>query len=188
MSGKFPINHNPSGPWQPFDSDWFGRPPRHQARFKVYRQGSLLTFLFQADKKPEHNSSLKPGDFVEGLWEHDVAELFIRVPSGRYVELNLGPSGAWWCAEFSAYRQRRAVLRCPTVQTQTAATETAFWEASLTVERGDLPFAESDWETAHWNVTAILSPQQPEYLSFGHRLGGDPDFHLEKNFLAAEWL
>ncbi len=45
--------------------------------------------------------------FVEGLWEHDVAEFFLLDRRrGTYQEYNLSPGGAWWAAAFSAPRVR----------------------------------------------------------------------------------
>jgi predicted amidohydrolase len=48
----------------------------------------------------------RPGLFMPGLWEHDVAELFIAHPGGRYFEFNLSPNAAWWSCEFKAPRVR----------------------------------------------------------------------------------
>ncbi|HMS54841.1 MAG TPA: hypothetical protein PKA27_05530 [Fimbriimonadaceae bacterium] len=43
--------------------------------------------------------------FVYGLWREDCVELFIaNRDTGRYVEFNFSPSGAWWSRVFEGIR------------------------------------------------------------------------------------
>lgn len=45
------------------------------------------------------------GGFTPELWRQDVAECFLGNPrSGRYIEFNLSPGGAWWACVFTAPR------------------------------------------------------------------------------------
>ena len=164
--------------------DWFGQPARYQAEYTLSLLGTRLRFGFRAQKPPQCDLELRAGDFVEGLWESDVAELFLMGPSGRYQELNLSPSGAWWCATFSGYRQRDSVLRCPSVKTS-AQWDSGSWEAELSLDLADLPvLADSDLSRARLHVASILDPERPEYLCLGHVGGGQPDFHRAENFLS----
>ncbi len=168
--------------WFPLDRDWFGQPVEHAARFRLQYDGEVLRFSFWVDKAPQADASRTPGEFVEGLWEQEVAELFLRAPDGRYLELNVSPYGAWWCAAFSAYRERQQVLT-PASAELTSELGHDWWSCSLSLKVQDLLLlAEVGWGAIGLNVTAILCPEQPVYLCWGHRDGGEPDFHLPSNF------
>jgi hypothetical protein len=170
-------------PTQPFDLDWFGNPPRYPAHFTLSLRGNFLHYQFWTAKAPDCDRSYRSGDFVEGLWERDVAELFLMGPQGNYHEFNLSPSGAWWCASFSGYRQRIAARPCPSVQVSSSS-EGPSWTASLLVDLRDIPCLEgAGLQRAQISVTAILDPAQPEYLCSGHQSGGQPDFHRASTFL-----
>jgi hypothetical protein len=164
--------------------DWFGRPTRHEASFRLSLQAGTLLYEFWANKAPQADLSHRPGDFVEGLWEHDVAELFIMAPEGRYQELNLSPCGAWWSATFDEYRKRSAAWRCPSVSTDAGWDDRSWW-AKLAINLEDLVVLEGrGLEEAWLNVAAILDPESPEYLCLGAGAqAGEPDFHRNVNFL-----
>lgn len=173
----------PIGLQQSFVADWFGQPPRHRAHFCLKLQSGLLHYQFRVEKSAEFDTRHQPGDFIEGLWERDVAELFLMGPGGHYHEFNLSPSGAWWCASFSGYRQRIQALPCPSARVSSRV-EPDVWSASLTVDLHDIPCLEGKGlEQARLSVTSILCPGQPEYLCSGHQSGGTPDFHLASTFL-----
>jgi hypothetical protein len=186
MNLSVPVHHSTEGPEQALELDWFGQAARYPASFRLSLQDGLLTYSFSALKTPECEITHQAGDFVEGLWERDVAELFVMGPLGEYQEFNLSPRGAWWCAVFSGYRQRAAVLPCPSAQVW-AEWGDGFWSARLSVDINDLPVLQGQGlQEARLNVTAILNPDQPEYLCFGHQGGGDPDFHRAENFLPVD--
>ena len=105
-------------------------------------------------------------------------------PTGRYHEINLAPTGAWWSAVFSSYRARETPLRPITVRTSALSTGT-LWSASLSIDLDDLPTVgdRAGLRAARLSVTAILSPREPEYLCHGHRSGGEPDYHRASGFL-----
>lgn len=174
--------------WYSLPSDWFGQPARHPARYRIQCEAGVLRFSFWVDKAPQADASLRPGAFVEGLWENDVAELFVMADDGRYLEFNLSPYGAWWCAEFSAYRQRVRTLQLPSAEVS-AEQGDDWWSCSLSLRADEIPpIAEAGWSQIRLNVTAILDPEQPEYLCSGHQDGGEPDFHLASSFLSPTHL
>lgn len=182
MDGTILLAEGSEGGLQDLRLDWFGRPARHRAGFRLWRDGDFLGYRFEAEKAAQCDTNLRPGDFVEGLWEQDVAELFLMGPDGRYQELNLSPGGAWWCATFSGYRQREEVLQCPSARTR-AGVEAGRWWAELRLSIGDIPvMKEGGWQAARLHVASILDPNDPEYLCSGHHSGGEPDFHREQNF------
>lgn len=166
-----------------FSRDWFGRPARYPARFALWLDADRLHYRFRVPKAPECDLTLSPGDFVEGLWEQDVAELFVMGPDGRYQEFNLSPSGAWWCATFSGYREGATAFSCESMITE-ATYDDGSWTASLSVDLSDLVVLPAEGlPMARLSVTAILSPRDPEYLCWGHQHGGEPDFHRSGAFL-----
>ena len=182
MQSALRLASESEGPLQDIPSDWFGRPPRHRASYRLWLNKDILGFRFVAEKSAQCDMALRPGDFVEGLWEQDVAELFLMGPDGRYQELNLSPRGAWWCALFSGYRQRQNAFQAPSVQTR-AGSETGRWWAELYLNVRDIPvLGEGGWQTARLHVASILNPDAPEYLCSGHHAGGEPDFHSAGNF------
>lgn len=182
MTAHIPIADSPSSPPTPIARDWFGEPARHRAAFRLWLASERLHFYFQAGKAPECDLTLQPGDFVEGLWHKDVAELFLMGPDGRYQELNLSPRGAWWCAVFSGYRQREKAWAPPGVEVAGGRDDGRWW-AELSIPLSDLEvLPPGGLSQARLNVAAILGPERPEYLSFGHHQGGEPDFHDERNF------
>lgn len=188
MSGSLLIHHGPHAPWQEFNADWYGHRPRHAASFSLGLEHDILTYRFRAEKPAECDTGLRPGQFVEGLWEQDVAELFVMAPNRRYQEFNLSPTGAWWCAAFSDYRQLESPL--PHLPLEVKAEQTASsWTVSMTVCLGDLAVLNGlEPQLAQWNVCAILSPPDPVYLCLGSRQSGQPDFHLAENFLTPHFV
>ena len=168
----------PSG----WESDWFGLPVRYQSHFRFALHQGRLTFYFAVNKEPECED-LPSGTFRAGLWERDVAEFFLMSPGGDYQEFNLSPRGAWWSASFSSYRQQSEELPCPSVVVA-ARCGGGRWTAQLSVALADIkPLQGFSLSQCRLNPTAILAPGQPEYLCYGHCSGGQPDFHLEDNFL-----
>jgi hypothetical protein len=189
MSLRIPVHlGKPAEPAEPLAKDWFGQPARFPARFSLQLRQGVLRYAFRVDKPPQCDMSHSSGAFVEGLWEQDVAELFLMSSRGEYHELNIAPSGAWWSASFSSYRQRREAVRCPSVRVRADHGRT-HWAISLTLDLRDLTLLETaSLDAARLNVCAILSPEDPEYLCYGHTSGGEPDFHAETNFLPPQFL
>jgi hypothetical protein len=158
-------------------SDWFGRPALHQACFALGLRAGRLTYRFRAGKAPECDGGLALGSFQEGLWEQDVAELFVMAAGPEYHELNLSPTGAWWSASFSSYRAGAAEQRLSSVQTR-AQWDGSAWTSEISFDLAELPvLGGCSPEQARLNVCAILHPPKPEFLCYAHTGGGEPDFH-----------
>jgi len=113
--------------------------------------------------------------WVEGLWEEDVAELFICDPNtGRYQELNLSPDGAWWSSVFSTYRKRVPLTGAPSPRIDVNGRE-----VTLRVRLNELGVSLAN---AKGNVSAILAGN---YLSWTKALlEPTPDFHRTEQFVA----
>ena len=93
---------------------WNGEPtpPGHGGRAALTLDKGLLTLSWDLALPGEPRLPEAPPGFTDGLWEHDVIELFLgsRRDSGRYLELEFGPGGHWLGLSFSGIRERSAAL------------------------------------------------------------------------------
>ena len=132
------------------DRDVFGDPVPGPLEFTLSHDGFVPKF--PASAKPV--TGAKPGSFHEGLWEGDVAEVFLMHPGGGYLEYNFAPNGAWWSCAFDSPRVRSS-------------------------DPAPVPFPK--FEPWVGNVTAIIGGR---YLSLARLGGTQPDFHRPQDFIA----
>lgn len=167
-----------------FRQDWFGRPCRFRSSYGLDLAPNGFTFCFQSERPPECKP-LPPGSFERGLWQEDVAELFIGEPDGAYQEFNFSPSGAWWSAWFDSYRKEVREVPVPRPQIDCRALPAGGWVVRVVLAPEGLVASLRGTPSAEltFNLCAILDPQDPEYLCLGHVSGGEPDFHGRSNFL-----
>jgi hypothetical protein len=128
------------------------------------------------------------GAFVEGLWEEDVAELFIKSPSGVYQELNIAPSGAWWSMTLDEYRVRRESPRRPEVLYISTSINHEQWRHVAAFSRSSLEVPVTPRSTMH--VSGMWHRTTPCFLSSRPPPGVDPDYHHPGCFesvLMTEW-
>ena len=88
------------------DTDVFGEPAPQPIKISLSIKGGLLNFAPEFPESAKTVVGAAPGEFFEGLWKGDVAELFLSLPNGNYVEYNFAPNGAWWACAFSEPRVR----------------------------------------------------------------------------------
>lgn len=115
------------------------------------------------------------GEFVEGLWEYDVAELFIRDAQGAYQEFNVAPNGAWWSMTHSEYRVRSnqsCPAKCLSVTTNISD---GYWDVVAAFDRRSLQVPLEKESLVH--VTGIHYAAQPIYMSSRPPRDIAPDFH-----------
>lgn len=159
-------------------TDWYGQKSDWQPRMGLWVTDGILEYRFTAKKTPLCEL-LPKGTFVEGLWEKDVAELFVAEPSGCYQEINLSPTGAWWSATFSGYRERENEVR-PSVEIETRIGD-GEWTVGLRMSISELSVgAEAD--VLLYSPTAILYGPEPFYFAPHHEGEGEPDFHRAELF------
>lgn len=161
-------------------SDWHGRALNPPMGFAVATDTASLWFLATRDAPAICRPGAEPGAFTEGLWEWDVAELFLADPaSGVYLEFNLAPNGAWWAAKFTAPRVR--ALSQPDFQSfVTSHSEGIIGNAWCAAIRVPLDFLVSEiGYGAHTtaNATAILNSPHQTFHSAAKLPGLQPDFH-----------
>lgn len=123
--------------------------------------------------------------FVQGLWEYDVGEVFISHPAtGRYQEFNLAPSGAWWTCLFSSYRtaeeKQPAVVPATIWQHSTAEG----WQAAIEIPISGIHLPFRDLAELRFNICTIQGSSPRHYLSAATINTREPDFHHHDSFLA----
>ncbi len=165
--------------------DWHGAPVDPPAAFCLAVDEHRLWFIAHHRAPASLHPQARPGEFQAGLWQYDVAELFLADPvSGRYFEFNLAPNGAWWSCEFSAERVRaeETEVAMPDVATFADMAPDGAWIAAMALPL-DLLRARLDFGAgSRGNVAMILGSPEQKFISAA-ALGGDsPDFHLPREF------
>ena len=167
------------------DKDLNGVPLSVPAAFSVVLDPRRLWFIANHRQPALMHPHARPGAFLAGLWQHDVAELFLADPdSGRYFEFNLAPNGAWWSCEFTAPRVRadEAEIAMPEVATFSELSPDGSWLAAMAVPR-DLLEARLDFgPRTCMNLAMILESPEQRFLSAVPLAGAVPDFHQPGRF------
>ena len=165
--------------------DWHGAPIADPAGFSLAMDGRRLWFIASHRKPATLHPQSRPGKFMAGLWQYDVAELFLASPSGdRYFEFNLSPNGAWWSCELKGPRVREEEIDIvmPEVATFSELAPDGGWVAAMSIPL-DLLRARIDFgNRTTGNVTFILGHPRPVYLSAADLGVGEPDFHRPAAF------
>ena len=151
-----------------------------------------LVFEFRAALPYKASLGSRCGKFTANLWQQDCAEFFLCNPStGRYLEFNLNPHGAWWSASFNAPREHHCDepfenVQCAisTNKDQGSGGEMKTWSASMSVPLDPIESVlENSITNLTANVTAILSSPNQLFLTAAPLGGEEPDFHRPM-----EWL
>jgi hypothetical protein len=134
-----------------------------------------------------------PPGFTDGLWQHDVVELFLApaaLPEGppRYLELEAGVAGHWLALSLSDVRVRRAELRDAGVAVRSeVSADGARWEGLMRVPLREIVAVAG---APPWRglIAAVLGGGSPNaercYLT-SHALPGErPDFHQPRRWVA----
>jgi hypothetical protein len=197
LGGKFPsgsiIGQNENMDvlnLHPLNKDWHGAKPPGCPQWGLEVKGGLLVLRGRVCAPPICIEGDSEGHFVEGLWEADVAELFLVNPdTGFYTEFNLGPRGGWWCCSFGSPRARveAAPKPLPGVRAKACLSESG-WDSSLAVPLHSLPEGLAfDSGKTRGNITFCLgAPQQ--YVTLADLGGGEPDFHRPEKWIAVSSL
>ncbi len=166
-------------------TDWFGQPIAGAPTIALALEGGALVLRAGRQAAAECHAKDAPNAFIEGLWEWDCAEAFLCNPvTGYYLEINLGPHGAWWACAFSAKRQRATPHGLRLAGATGAGTVGANqWQTELRIPLASLP-AELAFSPAVTcaNLTFCLGTNPQRYLTCRDLGGGDPDFHLPEKW------
>lgn len=164
-------------------ADWFGKESPLRPEMSLELSATQLCYRFRVQKAATCDLRHEPGDFVEGLWQKDVAELFVAGLGTDYQEVNISPTGAWWSAYFSDYRKLvREVFFEPRITVEASEGHWAVnFEAPL---EAFVPLEGLSLEDYRFSATAILYTPEAQYFAWNHSGGGEPDFHRSELFQA----
>jgi hypothetical protein len=151
-------------------------PPGHGGRAALTFDGALLALSWDLTlPEPARVPEAEPG-WTDGLWEHDVLELFLtsRRGDGRYLELEIGPGGHWLGLAFTAPRRRSAELHeLDPEQRHDARSGRWRGRAALPKALVEKHAGPSPWKGL---VAAVLGPGR-HHLCWPKLSGEAPDFH-----------
>jgi hypothetical protein len=128
------------------------------------------------------------GRFISGLWEHDVAELFIMDRDGiAYQEINLSPTGAWWTMKFSS--ERKADLsnfNMPRRVETFSRCGNSSWCSAIAIHLSELSISFDPGIATRANVAAIIGKSPRHYFSWCLFESEAPEFHATRDFEGVE--
>jgi hypothetical protein len=167
------------------DKDWNGKPVSPAVAFGFAADLNYLWFVAAHQKSPSLHPEARPGEFQAELWKFDVAEFFLLDPdTGRYLEFNLSPNGAWWSAEFTAPRIRAEIADNPFPGVATYADMAAdgSWLTAAAIPLDQLRKRLNFGPESHLNATFILNSPEQQFLTAANLGDGEPNFHLPDKF------
>lgn len=165
--------------------DWHGVAVEPAAGFSFVSDSERLWFLASHRRPALLHPLAKPGAFQAELWKYDVAEMFLADPvSGRYLEFNLSPNGAWWTGEFTAPRVRAEAVdvAMPEVATFSEMAPDGSWLAAMAVPLDLLKARVNFGKETLINMTMILESPNQRFLTAGDLGSGEVDFHQPEKF------
>ncbi len=171
--------------------DWAGLAATPPPLYSLAADRERLWFVAGHAKPATLHPQARPGAFRAELWKYDVAELFLADPaSGRYLEINLAPNGAWWSCEFIAPRVRaeEADIFLPDVITFADLAPDGSWLSAIALPLDVLRARIGFGASSHANVAFMLESPRQRFFS-ANKLGeGEPDFHMPQCFLHLQFL
>ena len=118
---------------------------------------------------------------TDQLWEHEVVEIFIYGDKGKYLEVELAPSGHHLVLQLQGIRN---VVASKLPLDFTATIHGDRWTGTARIDKDDLPGT-----PRRWNVTAIHgSKDERRYLSWNVLPGEAPDFHQPESSRPLQFL
>jgi hypothetical protein len=161
------------------------------AAFSLVADPRNLWFIANHRRPAMIHPKARPGLFQAGLWEYDVAELFLLEPlTGRYFEFNLAPNGAWWTCEFKSPRIREdeSEIAMPEVATFSEIAADGSWVAAMAIPLDLLEARLGFGPHTRGNVTMILESPDQKFVSAVDLGAGKPDFHQPSRFTAIRFV
>ncbi|MGE9268717.1 MAG: hypothetical protein ACQKBY_11520 [Verrucomicrobiales bacterium] len=170
-------------PWQSITHDWYHKALDKPARFLFRLDAKFLHFTCHHAEKALPHPEARAGEFRAELWKYDVGEFFLADPrSGRYLEFNLSPNGAWWAALFDAPR-RISAQECELGRVRASGEiGESSWLAQASIPRQALEKLFPDWSDLRLNATFILGSPEQIFVSAADLKAVKPDFHRPAHF------
>ncbi|MGJ8644855.1 MAG: hypothetical protein ACSHX9_15715 [Luteolibacter sp.] len=165
-------------------SDWFGNPLAPPLAFSLTADAENLWFVATRQSEACVHPDSSPGSFTPELWKHDTAELFFAdSKTGRYLEFNLAPNGAWWAAAFESPRVLSGVQ--PDFKNHIithSGDDPTQWLAALAIPLSFLKETINFGVETRANATFILGSPAQTFHSVAKLPGDEPDFHQPSKF------
>jgi hypothetical protein len=169
-----------------FRRDWYGALAPHGAWFTVAADADRLYLAAGCALVPDFDATIPAGAFAAGLWERDVAELFVgRAGSTAYAELNVAPGGAWWWCAFSGYRTPAEASAAPAGVESFGEVTASGWRAGLAVPRPVVLGPAATLRHVTLNACMIVGGRDRRFLCWSPA-PGEPDFHARVSFVRAK--
>lgn len=167
------------------ENDWHGEKFEKPLAFSLAVDKDYLWFVASHQEAALIHPMARPGVFMPELWKYDVAEFFLLNPkTGKYLEFNLAPNGAWWSALFTGPRVRDSEHDkiIPEVATYADMSPDGSWLAAAAIPlyylRDELGFSDDSM----MNVNFIVHSPEQRYASATDLGGGKPDYHQPDKF------
>jgi hypothetical protein len=152
----------------------------------VQSQGARFCWSWELALAASPSVPAAPVGLVDGLWEHDVVELFLvdsRGPDDHYLELEVGPSGHWLGLELRGVRQRVRLLEDARPRIDTKVSD-GLWRGRLEL---DLSYVREIVGITPWRglAAAVLGTEianDRAFLTSSVLPSERPDFHQPRAF------
>ncbi len=166
-------------------SDWHGKLIDKPLTFSLAIDHDYLWFVACHESPATIHPNARPGEFQAELWRYDVAELFISDPiTGRYLEINIAPNGAWWSAFFTSPRVRESTkdIQLEGIATYADLSPTGGWMTAAALPLKKLQEELNFGDASMINVTFIVNSPKQQFISAAKLKGDEPDFHQPEGF------
>lgn len=166
-------------------SDWAGKSIEKPIIFDIsLNSKNLFNFHAEVPLPIKKITTSAHGEYIEGLWEFDVAELFLVFRDTTYLELNFSPTGAWWGQYFSSYRKRDTdPLKITILSTSKPVIVVdhvrTFWTLTASFPAENI----LSKEIVAINCCVIHHDEPVRYFSLNATHEVEPDFHYAKSFV-----
>lgn len=165
-------------------SDWYGKALNPPLAFSLAADSANLWFVATRQSTAVVHPESSLGSFTPELWKYDTAELFIAdSKTGRYLEFNLAPNGAWWAAAFTSPRVHSDAQ--PDFKTHIVShsgDDPIQWLAALAIPLSFLKETINFGVETRANATFILGSPAQTFHSTAKLPGDEPDFHQPAKF------
>jgi len=166
-------------------NDWHGKLIDKPLTFGLAVDHDYLWFIACHETPAMIHPEARPGAFQPELWRYDVAEFFLLDPStGRYLEFNLAPNGAWWSAFFTGPRVCENAMDTPLegVATYADLAPGGGWMTAAALPLKTLREELNFGDQSMMNVTFIVNSPEQQFISAVKLNGSEPDFHQPEKF------
>lgn len=163
------------------DKNWDGSPcPDDRLWADVFVAQTKEGLLLRAQAPMLHEQKVPDapiGSRVEGLWEHDVVELFLVGPGHQYLEIELGAGGHFLVLGFDSIRHRSDAHEAFAPVLRFEKTNEKLWKSSVTIP----------WKLVPENLRALnaFAIMAGQFLAYSPVPGEQPDYHQPDRYPSA---